>query len=233
MSSPFFVSVNGPSNGRNSTAVNFGGSAAYNVVTVELDSGTTDVAFGPGTLRNSVMRMNSTGQHVPVIVNGGTLNRVTDPGGIVFAGGNLLSEQGATAPLTGDSTDQTVYSYTLPGGTLQPGHGVRIQAWFTHTAGSAPVTYKVYFGSSLYANTATPDTGHVLHLEDVVFNDSGATNSQHGALVQNLETSQLYNAFAPLTSSVDTTADVTIKLTFNAADTDQVRGGEFLVELIQ
>ncbi len=215
------------------TGVNFGGNANHNVVTVELDSGTTDVAFGPGTTRNRVVRMNSTGQPVPVIVNNGKLNLVTDPGGIVFAGGNLLSEQGATVPLTGDSTDKTVYSYTLPGGALQPGHGVRIQAWFTHTGGSAPVTYKLFFGSGLYASASTPDNGHVLHLEDVVFNDSGATNSQHGAIVQNLVTSQLYNAFAPITSSVDTTADVTIKLTFNAANTDQVRGGEFLVELIQ
>jgi hypothetical protein len=43
----------------------------------------------------------------------------------------------------------------------------------------------------------------------------------------------MLGVFSPLTASVDTTQAQVISLSFNVANTDQAKGGEFIVELMQ
>jgi hypothetical protein len=50
--------------------------------------------------------------------------------------------QGATSTLIGNSTDQTIYTATLPAGTFGVGAGVHCYAKWTHPTASGAITYK-------------------------------------------------------------------------------------------
>src|SRR5208283_2442140 len=53
-------------------------------------------------------------------------------------GGNgVIYQQAATSPLVGDGTYKTIYTYTLPGGTLGSSGGLRITCDFTTATGAA------------------------------------------------------------------------------------------------
>jgi hypothetical protein len=144
----------------------------------------------------------------------------------------LLNEQGATGALTGNSTDQTVYTYTLPASTLGAGKGLRITLWFTHNVGTAVVTYKVFFGATAYLNNTDATAAGQYRAEVVIFNNPGVTNAQHGSNFHNIQ-GAVFIPFTPLTSAITTSSSVVIKFTFNVANTDQVTGGQFITELIQ
>lgn len=133
-------------------------------------------------------------------------------------------EQGPTSALTGNSSDQTIYTYTLPANTLGVGKGLRLRTWMNHNSGTGSVSYKFSFGGVNYQSDGATTTGQ-LYSEIVVFNNSGVTNAQHGSNTENIHGSM--QPFSPITSSVNTSSNVTIQTTFNAASTDQVTGGEF------
>jgi hypothetical protein len=145
----------------------------------------------------------------------------------------MLSPAARLSASVGTAADKTLYTYTLPASTLAAGKGLRVKAWFTHSTASASVTYKLFFGATAYVNSATTNSANVLYAEAEIFNNSGATNAQNGNNLTNLGAPPALNEFAPLTSAIDTTAAVTIQLTFNVAATDQVTGARFQVELIQ
>jgi hypothetical protein len=150
----------------------------------------------------------------------------------------LLNEQGPTGALTGNSTDQTVYTYTLPANTLGAGKCLRVRTWFNHTSGSASVTWKLIWGSSAYLSGSSTLSG-TLFYEATICNNAGVTNAQHGSSINNVNNTVsiggngMTNTFSPLAAAVDTTQAQAISLSFNVANTDQAKGGEFMAELMQ
>jgi hypothetical protein len=150
----------------------------------------------------------------------------------------LLNEQGPTAVLTGNSTDQTVYTYTLPANTLGAGKCLRVRTWFNHPSGSASVAWKLFWGGAAYLNSSST-LGGTLFYEATICNNSGVTNAQHGSTTHNVNNTVSVgqtgttSAFSPLSAAVDTTQAQVISLSFNVASTDQAKGGEFFIELLE
>jgi hypothetical protein len=144
----------------------------------------------------------------------------------------LLNEQGPASALTGNSTDQTVYSYTLPANVLQAGKSVVIEYWANHSSGAVAMTHKIFFGATAYLNvTGNAATGQV-YFKAVIANNSGVANAQHGSTVSSYE-GATFLPFTGLTSAIDTTAGVVIKATFNAANTAQLTPGQWKITLEQ
>lgn len=230
-------SVNGTDVENHAVGYNFGGTSQGNFLAVRSESNTSGATLGASTLQNEVHLLNSTDP----ITDSGTNNLTftlggTTHGAILTQPNNsnnvtLLNFQDAVGPLTGNGADQTVYTYTLPGATLAKAKGVRVKTWFIHGTGTASVTYKVSFGASAVVNTASATTGNG-YAEVTVMNTVGSTSAQRASGIFNMTgvSPVLTSGVAP---SETTASNVVIKLTFNVANTDQVTGGEWVVELIQ
>jgi hypothetical protein len=145
---------------------------------------------------------------------------------------SLLKFLGPSGALTGNSADQTYFTYTLPANTLQTNKGIRITAVSKHTTGTASTTFRLSFGGTL---TATVGAGAAANapIKAVyeLFNNA-ATNAQTiTSTVLNHAGGNLFLTYD--TAAIDTTAGVTINVTFNVANTDQWTPEMFFVELIQ
>ncbi len=143
------------------------------------------------------------------------------------------SLQGNTAQLTGNGTDQTIYSASLPAGTFAAGQGMKCWARWTHSSTSTAVTYKwtlggttVAYGSLTSASqnftsdveiyTITSLTSEIINASPIV----GGTSILAGPSNNNAGAENLANAS-------------TIKLTFNMPNTDWVKGSTFYCQTIQ
>lgn len=146
----------------------------------------------------------------------------------------LLNEQNVSSTLTGNGSDQTLFTYSLPANTLGAGKGIRVRVWLSHSSGTANVNYKVSFGATAYANDTTSGAGRG-YWEVAIFNNPGVQNAQHGVNTIGLPGTGFGTnvGFFTITSAENTAGTVTIKATFNAANTEQVTIGEWIVELIQ
>lgn len=164
-----------------------------------------------------------------------TISNKTLTGAVSGNSVTLLNEQGPTATLTGNSTDQAIYTYTLPANTMAAGKGIRITVYAEHDAGTATISWKLNFGGTAWTTVPIPDTTPPQkgeRFECIIFNNAGVTNAQHGSVWVIMGTGTLAQSGGS-TAAVATTSNVTITFTFNVASTDQARGMQFLVELIQ
>jgi len=145
----------------------------------------------------------------------------------------LLNEQGPVSQLTGNSSAQTMYTYTLAANTLGAGKGVRIRCWVQHTVGSAAISYTIQFGGSSFFTATLVDTAtQNEYFESTIFNNTGVTNAQHG-IGWGIFAGSGAGLDNPFTAAIDTTAAVIIKATFNVANTDKVTPAEWIVEFVQ
>jgi hypothetical protein len=141
----------------------------------------------------------------------------------------LLNAQGPAGAVTGTGSAVTLYTYTLPGGVMGVGKGIRISWAASHTTGTASVTYAVTYGGQTLLTNANANTGQGATVI-MVFN-IGATNSQRGFPVSAL--GHQGNNAALVSTSVDSTVNQVINMTFSAANTEQITPEMFVVELIQ
>lgn len=176
-----------------------------------------------GTGQNSTATFPTSGV---VVTEAGTEN-LKNKTLVLASSGNsisLVNQQGAISALTGNATDQTVFTYTLSANVMGAGKGLRILFGYNHSTGSASVSYKIWLGTSTIASWSSSSAG-ANYSEVMVFNNAGLTNAQ--------------NAFSkgagvgPSTSAIDMTLNQTIKATFNVAATDQVTGTFWMIEAIQ
>lgn len=202
--------------------LNMASTSQGNRITFRSESNTSGATLASTTTDNVVDIMNSTDP----IANAGQ-NTVYGS-----ANRNLLNYQTVTSVLTGDSTDKTVYTYTLPAGILGQGRGVRITISWLHSSGTASVTYKVFFGSSTSALNVASTSTSASKAVVVVMNDPTSITAQRISSEAFAGTSIL-QVNAGNSASETTSSSVVIKFTFNVANTDQVIGGQFLVEKIQ
>lgn len=147
------------------------------------------------------------------------------------AGVQLLNYQQDASALTGDSTDQTIYTYTMPGNTMAAGKCVRITVRTAHTTGSANVTHKLHFGATEVDSTGFTQANNWV-LMAYVCNDAGSTSAQQGTVIYKVRSGTPLDQTALSTPAADTTGNVVIKATFNVANTDQVTPQFWMVELL-
>ena len=199
-------------------------------------SGKTSVvtdAAASGTATLKAGTYNVVGDTLAQTLTSKTLNGASNGNSVT-----LLNEQGSTAILTGNSTDQVIYTYTMPANTLAAGKGLRVTVYAEHDAGSATISWKVNFGGTAWTTVPLSDTTPPVkaeRFECLIFNNAGVTNAQHGSawVITNSGGSASVISSGSSSAAVATTSSVTITFTFNVASTDQARGMQFLVELIQ
>ena len=157
----------------------------------------TDYVFGTG-LTAAV-----TGTDAAPIV---TVNSDTGVVGIYF-----LSRQWTDVNVTGSTNETNGIVYTLPAGTLGANDGVRITAQFENItySGTGNVTLKVYFGTTVVAQTTVAAAQNRL-LRTIVFN-TGSVSAQE---YTELDTGSNSTG----TAAQNTAADVTIKATIQLND---------------
>ena len=144
----------------------------------------------------------------------------------------LLNVQGSIAALNGNSTDQTVFSYSLPGGTLGQGKGIRVRYWGNHNSGAGVVTHKIFFGATAVLSGGDSGATGQVYLEANIFNNSGSTTAQEASTLASYP-GFTFGSFSPVTAAENTNNAVVIKVTFNVAAGTQETGNHFIVELIQ
>ncbi len=164
----------------------------------------------------------------------GTLN-VTTCTGCGIQGAHLVggSMQGNTATLTGNSSDQTVYSAALPAGTFAAGTGVRCKAQWQHTVnGSTAITYKWTLGSAslAYAGFTSASTNLVSEVEVLTPASLAAQIVDASALIGGTTIQAGPNTAVGNENLAN--AD-TIKFTFNAGNGEQVKGIAFYCQTVQ
>lgn len=207
----------------------FAGSVQGNKVEMNGGSATTaSASFGSSTSNNVAIVPNS-----GTVQWGGTNNVFITNGVTLGMGDLLLNHQGSSGALTGNGSDQTLYTYSIPANYIGPGKGVRIRIQFQHNSGSAGVVYKFNFGSSITeSNTGPTTTGTRYTAEYIVYNNPGSQSAQQGSNFHNIS-SDAFSTFCCASGTENTQNAVTVSFTFNVANTDQVTPQSFSVELIQ
>jgi hypothetical protein len=132
-----------------------------------------------------------------------------------------LNKQDVTGVVTGNSTYQTAYTYTLPGGTLAAGQCLDVYFPVVHLSGSNTLYIDVTFGNFSFGATTTGFANTFMK----VCNDNGSTTAQWATFWD-------YNSSGSGTyasQAVNTNNNVTIsaQVYVKAPDTWQGRG--FLV----
>jgi len=142
--------------------------------------------------------------------------------------GLLLNAQGNSGAVTGNSSAQTLYTYTLPASTVGTLKGIRITVGWNHSTGTASVTYLVTVNgqtaASILFSTAGAQTARV-----TILNTAATTGVSTGIE----STSGGSTANANTLTGLAWGSNQTVAFTFNVANTDQVTPILWLVELIQ
>lgn len=140
---------------------------------------------------------------------------------------SLLNAQANAAAITGNSSAQTVYTYTLPANTVANLKGIRVTVGLSHSTGSAAVTYQVTLNGVSMFSTSPSNAGAAVAVVNVL--NTGATTGT-------FSTPQMFFGGAPTSNTLTGlawTSSQVLTLTFNVANTDAVTPIQWIVELIQ
>lgn len=206
-----------------SSAVTFTGNSQGNHGWISTNGTTVaDVAFGTSS-NNEVECTNVT---PCVTTDNGTNNKSRQ------SGSDDLSEQPTSAALTGNSADQTYYTYTLTANKLGPGKCLDVEVWANHSTGTASTVYKLFFGATAVVSNTSTGSGQIYHKMHVC-NNTNSVTAQNSSLFSIVPTSTIATiTFSPVPSAENTAGAVVIKATFNVANTDQLTPGHFSVHLV-
>lgn len=217
------------SSGANGVALSSNALVFGNNIQVYSQANTTDFLIGALAVGN---RLENLGANAPPIV---TDNSPVGANTIVSNfRPRLLNSQNNLAPLTGNSGDQTFFTYTIPGGTVPPGKAVRVTAIWKHSTGVANVTYKLSFGGVLIINFGSiADTVSSTYSFQVVLFNEGTTTAKASQYFINDSGTGLVQGGYSRNIAANMSSNQAITFTFNVANTDQVTPDMFLVELVQ
>jgi hypothetical protein len=118
--------------------------------------------------------------------------------------------------MTGSAVTLTGSEHTIPGGTIAAGHCLAVDTFFTVSGGGPTVDFKVVFGGAtpFVIWGALSDTTWPVHLVFQICNKLGLTNAQQWDLLNISKGDSVWHATPSWnTSTVDTAADVVLKLT--------------------
>ena len=130
-------------------------------------------------------------------------------------------KQDATAQLTGNSLDQTVWTFSIPGNTIEAGKNLDFDIWVSHDVGGNTVTWKITYGSAVVSCLVGGTSVNEIHLRGMITNNNGVTNAQR--LELDCVSTNTSNA-GTATGAVDTTSSQTLTFSFNVANTDKITG---------
>ncbi len=143
---------------------------------------------------------------------------------------NKLYLSPSKTTMTGQTTEQTIASVTIPGGTLGTGNAIRFRTYMD-VVNTVAETYvlKVKYGTTTIATgqTVTPSTAVLSGVLEFTLYANGATNSQYGVMLSALDyvlaqasTEKDYaHQTVEGTSAEDSTADKTLSVTITPSNT--------------
>ena len=142
----------------------------------------------------------------------------------------LLNSQDTLGNLTGNGTDQTIYTFTIPANTIQAGKGFRVTFKGINN-NAVVVTYKIILGTTTLATVNTSASSQNNRLVCEVFNNSGVQNAQVSTIWGLDGAAILANTEA--TSAENLANAIAIKITASEANPNTVKPTKWFVELIQ
>jgi len=163
------------------------------------------------------------------------VNTATLTGQSLITAGNgnsvtLLNSQDTLGNLTGNGTDQTVYTYSIPANTIGAGKGLRL-TYFDTSNNAVAVTYKVVLGTTTALTLVSAATANNRQLNLEIMNNTGVQNAQ-------VWTERYYEGNAIASSGSVTSAEnfantLTLKITANEANPNTITPKKWFVESIQ
>lgn len=141
-----------------------------------------------------------------------------------------LDKQDVIAGAAGDGTDKTIYTYSMPSGTLPAGKCVRVTAWGQRTAGAGTPTYKLFFGATAVVTGPVVSPSTEARMTATVCNNAGSTTAQwaSGEEADNAG----FNPTATTPAENTGSGSIVIKGTFNISAATSVGGKGWIVELL-
>lgn len=130
----------------------------------------------------------------------------------------LLAYGGGALSHTGNTSETTLATYTMPGGTMGINSAVRITTLWSYTNSANFKTLRVKFGGTAYLFTAPTTTANVQAA--TIVRNRGSLSSQVGFASSAGGSFQSTSATAT-TSSVDTSANVDITFTAQLASSGE------------
>ena len=181
----------------------------------------------------------ASGSHVvDASINGTLYDLAIIPNQLI--GMTYLNQQPAASSVAGNSSDQTVYSYTLKANTLREGKGLRIKVKYLRDTGTVSTTYKLIIGGTTIDTVGGYQPQNGSSREGAmweIWNNGGVQNAQAWTREAYLNIStvsgNLQTSFNSGISSIDFTLSQTIAFTFNVANTDKLTPVSWSVEIIQ
>lgn len=129
---------------------------------------------------------------------------------------------------TGDTNENTLATITIPAGAMGANGIVRVTTSFSYSSSATSRTARIKFGGTTYQSTNVANTGSAKY--QTLIANRGATNSQSGSNISGIYST---SSGAAVTSSVDTTAAVTILITGqNGLGSDTITLESYFVEVI-
>jgi hypothetical protein len=153
---------------------------------------------------------------------------------ITGAGSNnkitLLNFQGPAAAKVGNSTDQTLFTFTIPANVVQTNKGLKLYTSFQQTTGAGAITYKLILGGTTIFSIV--DSGTSLITTTVYIWANGSQTVQTGSIFGADGSTIIINNL--LTTGGENFANaLALKWTFNVANTSSVTPDVWVLELVQ
>lgn len=147
-----------------------------------------------------------------------------------------LNFQAQQSPITpASNVETTLFTYTMPAGTIGLGTGVRITSIFQHSTGATATTYKAYFGASSFSLSTGATGVPQMQWNLLVMNDQVTANSQVMSKLISWGPSGAATVpvYAAATPAENTSGTIVIKFTVTVTSTTDVYTPFlFLVELV-
>ena len=147
-------------------------------------------------------------------------------------GVTLLNSQDSAAAVTGNGTDQVLYSFTIPANTIQPGKGFRIR-WGIKNNNAVALTIKTTIGATTLWSVASTGAANHITGETIVTNKSGVQNAQNNTSWIFDSTSMIGNDSGGTTLAENFANALTVKVTVNVASPNTYKPNFWIVDLIQ
>lgn len=142
-------------------------------------------------------------------------------------GSTVLNAQGDAGAITGTGAVATVYTYTLPGNTVPNLKAIRVTVGWSHSTGTANVSYNLTLNGVTSACNPSSSTAGGANCTATILNNGATTGDA-------TSTSTLAGAApAVALTGLAWSSNQVLKFTFNVANTDAVTPILWLVEIVQ
>jgi hypothetical protein len=192
-----------------------------------------------GTLSNqtdltTALNAKANSASLATVATSGSYNDLSNKPAIPSQGMHLVSGTllGTSGAITGNGSDQNVFSVSLPAGTFAVGAGVKCYARFGHS-GTTSVTHKWMLGSTMIATQTESSSKQNQMAEIEIFTPTSLTSQLNNVGPLVAANSLAAGPQVGLTSSENLGSADTLKFTFNVASSDTLTPKSFYCTTIQ